>query len=356
MPLSNLQTHIYSTYTHYNSQLIEEDKKIKKNRRPIVINYLNSLLSFINLLKLKIMNNEINSIYNSIENKISINSLLDKPQKYTFNKGYYINLEDSQDRRKIIEDIDFKIDMERFNAIKQDNGNIGCSMSHIELLKMILKQEIIVTNENTYFMIVEDDVHILNSDKYSNFITNLNNMLSYHSPDMIVLCGTDKIVDISSYYGFGFYKLLKSHTTSGYIVNYKFIPELLKKFELGLNNLLNIRTRFDIEKDLVHNVNCCDQIWNNNIINENWMFYYDMNIIRPNLLLNSTISYDYHNEEESKKQLLKSFNSCFCLNKNCYDIRKDILYHQQWDIFKNIISVLENENQIKILYQNKIEI
>ena len=352
MPLSNLQQFIYSTYSDYESRLIEEEKKVKKNRRPIAINYLQEILSFINLLKLKIMNNEINNIYNSIENKISINSLLDKPQKYTFNKGYYINLEDSVDRRDIIETIDFKVDMERFDAIKQDNGNIGCSMSHIELLKTILKQG--VTNENTYFMIVEDDVHLLNIDKYNDFITNINNMLSYHSPDMIVLCGTDKIVDISSYYGFGFYKLLKSHTTSGYIVNYKFIPELLKMYEIGLSNILNIKTRHIMERDLIHNINCCDQIWNNNIINENWMFYYDMNVIRPNLSLNSTISYDYHNEEESKKQLLESFNSCFCLNKNFYSIRKEIFYHQQWDILKKIFHILENENQIKIKYVNEI--
>ena len=352
MPLSDLQQFIYSTYSDYESKLIEEEKRVKKNRRPIIINYFKSLLSFINLLKLKIMNNEINNIYNSIVNKISINSLLDKPQKYTFNKGYFINLEDSVDRRHIIETIDFKVDMERFDAIKQDNGNIGCSMSHIELLKTILKQG--VTNENTYFMIVEDDVHLLNIDKYNDFITNINNMLSYHSPDMIVLCGTDKIVDISSYYGFGFYKLLKSHTTSGYIVNYKFIPELLKKYEIGLTNLLNIKTRFDIERDLIHNINCCDQIWNNNIINENWMFYYDMNVIRPNLSLNSTISYDYHNEEESKKQLLESFNSCFCLNKKFYSIRKETFYHLQWDILKRIFHILENENQIKIKYVNEI--
>ncbi len=223
MSLSNLQTLIYSYFCFYKSKLIEEEKTEEKNRRPIVINYINSALSLINLLKLKIINNEINNIYNSIDNKISINSLLNKPQQYTFNKGYYINLEDSVDRRDIIETIDFKVDMERFDAIKQDNGNIGCSMSHIELLKTILKQE--VTNENTYFMIIEDDVHILSIDKYNTFIMNINNMLSYHSPDMIVLCGTDKIVDISSYYGFGFYKLLKSHTTSGYIVNYKFIPK-----------------------------------------------------------------------------------------------------------------------------------
>jgi len=355
MSLSNLHKFMYSQFCFYKSKLIEEEKTEEKNRRPIIINYLNSVSSFINLLKLKIMNNEINNIVNSKDNKVSINSLLNKPQQYTFNKGYYINLEDSQDRRKIIEDIDFKIDMERFNAIKQDNGNIGCSMSHIELLNMILKQE--VTNENTYFMILEDDVHLLNSDKYSDFITNLNNMLSYHSPDMIVLCGTDKIVDISSYYGFGFYKLLKSHTTSGYIVNYKFIPELLKKFEMGLKNLLNIRTRFDIERDLIHNVNCCDQIWNNNIINENWMFYYDMNIIRPNLSFNTTINPELvYTLEENNKKILDSFNSCLCFNKHFYPIRKEILYHQQWDILKQIFYILENENQIKIKYVNEIEI
>lgn len=354
MSLLNLHKFMYSQFCFHESKLIEEEKKGKNNRRPIVINYLQKILSFFNLIKVKINNNDIHNIVNSIENKISINSLLDKPQKHTFNKGYYINLEDSQDRRKIIEDIDFKIDMERFNAIKKDNGNIGCSMSHIELLKMILKQE--VTNVNTYFMIIEDDVHILNIDKYNTFIMNINNMLSYHSPDMIVLCGTDKIVDISSYYGFGFYKLLKSHTTSGYIVNYKFIPELLKKFEMGLENLIHIETNSAIERDLIHNVNCCDQIWNNNVINENWMFYYDMNIIRPNLSFTTTINPELaHTQEENNKKILDSFNSCLCFNKHFYPIRKELIYHKQFDLLKSLIICLEDVNK-KIIYRNEIEI
>ena len=89
-------------------------------------------------------------------------------------------------------------------------------------------------------MIVEDDIEIVNVKKYNNLLINLKNIFTYHSPDMIVLSGTDKIVDISSYNGFGFYKLLKSHTTSSYIVNHTFIPELIKKFELGLDKLLKI--------------------------------------------------------------------------------------------------------------------
>jgi len=344
----NINHALYSEYQFYNSKLIQEEKS--EHKRPIVINYLNSIVSFIKLLKSTIINKEFyNMIYN---NNTCINSLLNKPQKYSFNKGYYINLEYSSDRRNIIETIDFKVDMERFEAIKRDNGNIGCSMSHIELLKTILKQE--VTNENTYFMIIEDDIHILNIDKYNTFIMNINNMLSYHSPNMIVLCGTDKIVDISSYYGFGFYKLLKSNTTSGYIVNYKFIPELLKKFETGLKNLIHIETNSAIERDLIHNVNCCDQLWNNNIIEENWMFYYDMNIIRPNLSFTTTIYPELvHTPEENNKKILESFNSCFCFNKKFYPIRKELIYHKQFDLLKSLIICLEN--QIKIKYVNEIK-
>ena len=345
----NINHVLYSEYQFHNSKLIQEEKS--EHKRPIVINYLNLIVSFIKLLKSTVINKEFyNMIYN---NNTCINSLLNKPQKYSFNKGYYINLEYSSDRRNIIETIDFKVDMERFEAIKRDNGNIGCSMSHIELLKTILKQE--VTNENTYFMIIEDDIHILNIDKYNTFIMNINNMLSYHSPNMIVLCGTDKIVDISSYYGFGFYKLLKSNTTSGYIVNYKFIPELLKKFETGLKNLIHIETNSAIERDLIHNVNCCDQIWNNNIIEENWMFYYDMNIIRPNLSFTTTINPELaHTQEENNKKILESFNSCFCFNKKFYPIRKELIYHKQFDLLKSLIICLENENQIKIKYVNEI--
>ena len=248
--------------------------------------------------------------------------------------------------------------MDRFEAIKHNNGNIGCSMSHIKLLKSLLKQE--TTNENTYFLIIEDDIEIVNVKKYNNLLINLKNIFTYHSPDMIVLSGTDKIVDVTSYNGFGFYKLLKSHTTSSYIVNHTFIPELIEKFELGLENLLNINNE---DKQIIYdqqtNLYACDQIWNNNIITENWMLYYDMDIIRPNLSFTSTIYPELiHNETETEKYLSESFSTCICVSKSFYPIRKSLFYHEQYGILIEIIKIIEylSEGKIKCLYKNKIKI
>tara|TARA_R110002012_G_scaffold290260_1_gene483831 strand:+ start:132 stop:1193 length:1062 start_codon:yes stop_codon:yes gene_type:complete len=320
--------------------------------------YLLSILSFIETLKYGINSNQIYSIFNNPDNIISIPFLLDEPKEYTFNQGYYINLEQSVDRKTNIENINFKIKMERFEAIKHNNGNIGCSMSHIKLLKSLLEQETI--NENTYFLIVEDDIQIVNVENYDNLLINLHNVFTYYSPDIIVLSGTDKIVDITSYYGFGFYKLLKSHTTSSYIVNYKFIPELIKKFTLGLEALLKINNEDkQIIRDQQTNLYACDQIWNNNIITENWMLYYDMDIIRPNLSFTSTIYPELiHNDTETEKNLLESFSTCICVNKNFYPIRKSLFYHEQFNLLVNVIKNIEylSKGKIKCLYKNKIKI
>ena len=60
-------------------------------------------MSFIEILKSGIMTNNIFSIFNNPDNTISIPFLLDEPKEYTFNKGYYINLEQSVDRKTNIE-------------------------------------------------------------------------------------------------------------------------------------------------------------------------------------------------------------------------------------------------------------
>jgi len=71
-------------------------------------------------------------------------------------------LEERKDRRKSCEDLLNKIfekdKIIRFNAIKDNNGAIGCTKSHIECLKLAIE------NEWDNVLIVEDDI-ILTENK-----------------------------------------------------------------------------------------------------------------------------------------------------------------------------------------------
>ena len=75
-----------------------------------------------------------------------------------FENTYYINLESRKDRKieTLNELNDFGIkNPKRFNAIKDKIGGIGCSKSHLEVLKNARK------NNYPYVAIFEDDVKFL---------------------------------------------------------------------------------------------------------------------------------------------------------------------------------------------------
>ena len=144
-------------------------------------------------------------------------------------------------------------------------------------------------------------------------------------------------------------------------MNHTFIPELIKKFELGVEKLLKINNEdIEIICDQQLNLYACDQIWNNNIINENWMLYYDMDIIRPNLDFETTIGIieDKKVEADINRKLLEAFTSCVCVNKTFYPIRNNLLYHSQYSLLIETIKVIENlsEGKIICLYKNQIKI
>lgn len=67
---------------------------------------------------------------------------------------YYINLESRPDRRNYFENQMklVKLSATRFNAIKHPIGAIGCSMSHLELIKMAK------ANKWDHILIMEDDI------------------------------------------------------------------------------------------------------------------------------------------------------------------------------------------------------
>lgn len=160
----------------------------------------------------------------------------------------YINLQHRTDRRKHIEKEINKIDQglsktSRFNAIYYDkckkenvSGAVGATMSHIGCLKLAWEKGY----ENT--LILEDDFAFLGD------INLLLERLEYFSKSPynniynLLLFGTNTryIANIGDRY---VYLPVQSQTASGYVVNRRFLEQLIKTFENSLQRLIETEDR-----------------------------------------------------------------------------------------------------------------
>tara|TARA_B100000902_G_C27207201_1_gene862321 strand:+ start:192 stop:815 length:624 start_codon:yes stop_codon:yes gene_type:complete len=150
-------------------------------------------------------------------------------------KGYYINLNNRTDRKQHIEDMketySFFKDIERFEAIKDIKGEIGCAKSHLSVLHKLSKK-----NE-PYYLILEDDFIILNENNFLLFEKAFNEIKNNDSWDIITL--TPRGTTEKHYFINDFHKIIDSQTTSGYIIKHRFIHILFHYFKLGLWILMN---------------------------------------------------------------------------------------------------------------------
>jgi len=145
---------------------------------------------------------------------------------------FYINLEHRTDRKEHVEKElnNIGIKGQRFNAIKMENGAIGCSMSHLKLLQEAIK------NKLDHILIVEDDIKFLNPDlfksQFNKFIENHGN-----NWDVILLAGNNmppyQNIDETCI------KVSRCQTTTGYLVNGHYLKILCTNIKMGLTNLLN---------------------------------------------------------------------------------------------------------------------
>jgi len=146
--------------------------------------------------------------------------------------SYYINLEHRTDRKEHVESqlSNLGIKAKRFNAIKMDNGAIGCSIFHLNVLQNALNQKL------DHILIVEDDITFLDSGLFK---TQINKFFEKHNNnwDVILLAGNnmppytnmdDTCIQVS-----------RCQTTTGYIVNGHYIKCLIKNIKTGLINLIN---------------------------------------------------------------------------------------------------------------------
>ena len=158
---------------------------------------------------------------------MSINSLAD------IKNIFYINLEHRTDRKEHVEKELLKIGFkaaQRFNAIKMENGAIGCSMSHLRILQDAQK------NNLDHILIVEDDISFLDPELFKN---QLNKFFETHKNnwDVVLLAGNNmppyKIIDDTCI------QVSRCQTTTGYIVNGHYIKTLLQNVKIGLTHLIN---------------------------------------------------------------------------------------------------------------------
>lgn len=146
--------------------------------------------------------------------------------------SFYINLEHRVDRKHHLEAELKKIGLQahRFNAIKMENGAVGCSMSHLKLLQDALK------NNLEHILIMEDDITFLDPELFK---TQINKFFQLHgnSWDVILFAGNnmppyetpdDTCIQVS-----------RCQTTTGYLVNGHYIKVLANNVKMGLTNLLN---------------------------------------------------------------------------------------------------------------------
>lgn len=146
--------------------------------------------------------------------------------------AFYINLEHRTDRKEHVETELCKIGLhaQRFNAIKMENGAVGCSLSHLKLLQDAEK------NNVDHILIVEDDITFLEPELFK---TQINNFFKLHKNDwdVILLAGNNmppyESTDNTCI------KVSRCQTTTGYLVNGHYIKTLLQNVKQGLTYLIN---------------------------------------------------------------------------------------------------------------------
>jgi GR25 family glycosyltransferase involved in LPS biosynthesis len=182
-------------------------------------------------------------------------------------KIYYINLDYRTDRNEQFsqqiathfKDGILESRIERFPAIKHNHGLLGCSMSHLEVIKKAK------ADGARYVLVFEDDFEfIVSRETFENNLTKLfeqvtNNgidfkvvMLAYNTNNRAEIANND-ILDSST----------DVQTCAGYLVNSAYYDELIQCWEEG------VRLYQETWRDWIY---CCDQYWKK-LQKEKWFIF-----------------------------------------------------------------------------------
>jgi glycosyl transferase family 25 len=168
--------------------------------------------------------------------------------------AYYINLDSRPDRKIQVENELKSIGIagERFKALQLDNGAIGCSMSHLKLIKTAKDLNL------DHVLVVEDDIQFLNPDL---FVKQINGFLKNHKDfDVVLLAGNNippyTAIDDTCI------KVNKCQTTTGYLVKNHYYDILMHNIKNGIQKLMRNPT--------LHKEYAIDKYWFRLQMRDNW--------------------------------------------------------------------------------------
>lgn len=177
---------------------------------------------------------------------------------------YYINLDRRPDRKSHIENQLKLLNWtgRRFSAIKHPFGALGCSLSHLALLKYARITGL------PHILIMEDDVTFLEP---SLFLNNLNNFLgSCKDFDVLLLAGNNmgdyKRIDDNCV------KVTHCQTTTAYLVKSHYYDTLIDNYENGINLL-----QLNPNKGMFYAI---DQYWGTLQRRDNWFLLTPLSVIQ----------------------------------------------------------------------------
>jgi hypothetical protein len=142
----------------------------------------------------------------------------------------FINLDSRTDRRKQFESqfLEIGFHPQRFAAIQNARGAIGCTMSHIACMEMAIQ------NKWDHVLVCEDDATIINPGQLVNQVNHFFQRFN-DSWDVLLLAG-------NNYQPFrqespGAVRVANCQTTTAYLVRRPYFETLLANFKEGLRKL-----------------------------------------------------------------------------------------------------------------------
>lgn len=162
------------------------------------------------------------------------------------NNIFYINLSHRVDRRQKVENELEKMgwsNYERFNAIKLKDPRVGCSISHLKVIKIAKERNL------DYVVVLEDDVEFTQPGDLNVKLDAFSRMnIDY---DVLLLAGNLRppVTHIKDFV----FRAQKSFAGTAYVVKKHYYDILIKNIESGIRGLMNDSNS--------HPVNAFDTHW-----------------------------------------------------------------------------------------------